>query len=110
LRTASVWNTNASISIPPPATSQAINAPTTPVSWAKRRGSENTPAPTIDPTTIPVIVMRVSFCTEDVPAAVSVLAMLSLPPPSPRAPGAPTLVDSIQLGRVSRPHLHRVIP
>jgi hypothetical protein len=90
LRTASVWNTNASISIPVPATSQAISAPYTPVSWAKRRGSENTPAPTIDPTTIPVIVKKVSFCTAEV--SVSVLAMLSLPLSSPRAPGAPTLV------------------
>jgi hypothetical protein len=62
LRIASVWNTNASISMPVPAITQAISAPITPVSWAKRRGSEKTPAPTIDPTTIAVIVMRVSRC------------------------------------------------
>jgi hypothetical protein len=52
LRTASVWNMNVSMSMPVPAMSQAISAPATPVSWAERRGSENTPAPTIDPTTI----------------------------------------------------------
>jgi hypothetical protein len=77
LRTARVWNTNASMSMPVPAISQAISAPATPVSWAKRRGRENTPAPTIDPTTIPVIVMRVSFSAEEV-WVVSVLAICSL--------------------------------
>src|SRR5215212_6097556 len=54
------------MSMPAPATSHAISAPATPVSWAKRRGSENTPAPTIDPTTIPVIVMKVSLCAAEV--------------------------------------------
>jgi hypothetical protein len=98
------------MSMPVPATTQAISAPATPVSWAKRRGSEKTPAPTIDPTTIPVIVIRVSLCAADVSVLVSALAMLSLPLPPPRASGAPTLVGSIQPGRVSRPHLHRVIP
>jgi hypothetical protein len=78
LRTASVWNTNASMSMPVPATTQAISAPATPVSWAKRRGSEKTPAPTIDPTTIPVIVIRVSLCAADVSVLVSALAMLPL--------------------------------
>jgi hypothetical protein len=67
------------MSMPAPAISQAISAPVTPVSWAKRRGSENTPAPTIDPTTIPVIVTRVSFTAEDVSEPVSVLAILSPP-------------------------------
>jgi hypothetical protein len=32
-----------------------------PVSCPKRRGSENTPAPTIDPTTSEVMVTNVSF-------------------------------------------------
>jgi hypothetical protein len=66
LRTASNWKTNASISIPVPAMAHAIRAPATPVSWANRRGSENTPAPTIEPTTIPVMVQNVSFWTDDV--------------------------------------------
>jgi hypothetical protein len=58
---ASVWKTKASISMPVPATNQAIRAPYTPVSCANRRGSEKTPAPTIEPTTIDVIVSRLSF-------------------------------------------------
>jgi hypothetical protein len=74
LRTARVWNTKASMSMPVPAITQATSAPYTPVSWPKRRGSENTPAPTIDPTTIPVIVRKVSF-TEEVSEVVSVLAI-----------------------------------
>lgn len=67
MRLASVWNTNASISMPVPAIAHAINAPATPVCWANRAGNEKTPAPTIDPTTIPVIVqsvtLRVGFST-----------------------------------------------
>jgi hypothetical protein len=56
-----------------PGATQAISAPLTPVSWAKRRGSENTPAPT----TIPAMVMRVSFCADGVSVlVVSVLAIV----------------------------------
>ncbi|CAM5730815.1 hypothetical protein SBADM41S_07479 [Streptomyces badius] len=40
--------------MPVPATAQAIRAPATPVSCANRLGSEKTPAPTIEPTTIAV--------------------------------------------------------
>lgn len=58
---ASRWKTKASISMPVPATAQAIRAPATPVSWANRLGSENTPAPTIEPTTMVVSVSRVSL-------------------------------------------------
>jgi hypothetical protein len=57
LEPASVWNTNASISIPVPAITQAISAPKTPVARAKLRGREKTPAPTIDPTTIAISVV-----------------------------------------------------
>ena len=56
LRMARFWNTNASISIPVPATAQAINEPRMPVATPKRAGSEKTPAPTIPPTTIAVSV------------------------------------------------------
>ncbi|GAA2070005.1 hypothetical protein GCM10009801_20380 [Streptomyces albiaxialis] len=44
------------MSMPAPATAQAISAPATPVSAANRPGSENTPAPTIEPTTIATMV------------------------------------------------------
>jgi hypothetical protein len=77
LRLARVWNTNASMSMPVPAISHAISAPKTPVSWAKRRGSENTPAPTMDPTTIAVIVMKVTFCACAAVDVVSVSAISS---------------------------------
>lgn len=53
--------------MPVPAMAQAINAPATPVSWANRRGSENTPAPTIEPTTIIVSVVSVSLTAGDAP-------------------------------------------
>jgi hypothetical protein len=46
--------------MPVPAMTQAINAPATPVSAAKRRGREKTPAPTMPPTTI---IVRVSTPT-----------------------------------------------
>jgi hypothetical protein len=74
---ARVWNTNASMSMPVPAISHATSAPVTPVSWAKRRGSENTPAPTIDPTTIPAIVRKVSFTAEVSEVVVSALAIVA---------------------------------
>src|SRR6516225_10775852 len=63
LRTASVWNTNLSISIPVPAITQAISAPKTPLARAKLRGSEKIPAPTIDPTTIAISVVSGNFRT-----------------------------------------------
>lgn len=51
--------------MPVPAIVHAISAPHTPVSVAKRRGKENTPAPTIPPTTIAV---RVPTLTRPSPA------------------------------------------
>ena len=42
---------------------QAIRAPKTPVERAKLRGSENTPAPTMDPTTIAMSVVSGNFRT-----------------------------------------------
>ena len=65
-RTASDWNTSASISIPSPASSHAITAPTTPLASAKLRGSVNTPPPTIEPTTIAASVSIATFGTADV--------------------------------------------
>src|SRR5689334_25189142 len=53
-RIARFWNTNASISMPVPAIAQAISDPRMPVATPKRAGSENTPAPTMLPTTIAV--------------------------------------------------------
>ena len=38
-----------------------MSAPATPVSCANRLGSENTPAPTMEPTTMVVSVGRLSF-------------------------------------------------
>jgi len=49
---ASDWKTSASMSMPAPAMAHAIRAPMTPVADANRRGRLNTPAPTIEPTTI----------------------------------------------------------
>jgi hypothetical protein len=83
LRTASVWNTNASISIPAPAMTQAISAPNPPVARAKLRGSEKTPAPTIDPTTMAVSVVSENFRTSAgalVSTAVTVAASLRAGP------------------------------
>lgn len=78
-RTASDWKTRASVSMPVPAISQATSAPSTPVSWANRPGSENTPAPTIEPTTSMVSVGSASFAA---PASASRTA-------APAAPAAP---------------------
>src|SRR4051794_34268048 len=61
LRRARFWNTKASISIPAPATAQPISDPRMPVATPNRAGSENTPAPTMPPTTIPVRVGRLIF-------------------------------------------------
>ena len=56
MRIARFWKTKASISMPVPATAHAISEPRMPVATPKRAGSENTPAPTIPPTTIAVSV------------------------------------------------------
>jgi len=52
------WKTNASISMPAPAIAHAMSEPRMPVATPKRAGSENTPAPTMLPTTMPVKVGR----------------------------------------------------
>ncbi|BFU42010.1 hypothetical protein KRMM14A1004_02470 [Krasilnikovia sp. MM14-A1004] len=61
--------------MPVPAMTQAMSAPMTPVSCANRRGSEKTPAPTIEPTTIAVIVQKVSFAAVGCVVFVSVAAI-----------------------------------
>src|SRR6478752_7214505 len=63
LRMARFWKTNASINIPVPATAHAINEPRIPVATPNRAGSENTPAPTMPPTTIAVSVGIDIFAT-----------------------------------------------
>src|SRR3954451_6442758 len=63
LRIARFWNTNANISMPLPATAHAINEPNRPVATPNRAGSENTPAPTMLPTTIAVSVGTLIFVT-----------------------------------------------
>ncbi|GAA3212068.1 hypothetical protein GCM10010468_31150 [Actinocorallia longicatena] len=85
--------------MPTPAITQAITAPNTPVAWAKFRGSENTPAPTIDPTTIAVrvgngILRRSSVPASSVPAPFVTGGHQGRPPrPFParrsRPPGSP---------------------
>ena len=64
LRTARDWKTKASISMPPPATSQAAMAPKGPVAAPNRAGSEKIPAPTMDPTTMAVRVPRENFSVD----------------------------------------------
>src|SRR6478735_435466 len=61
LRIARFWKTNASISMPAPATAQAISEPRIPVATPNRAGSEKTPAPTMPPTTSPVSVGTLIF-------------------------------------------------
>ena len=63
LRSASAWNTRASMYMPVPAMSQAMTAPIGPVALANVRGSEKMPAPTIPPTTIAVSAVRDIFCS-----------------------------------------------
>src|SRR3954468_20478961 len=63
LRMARFWNTNASINIPAPATAHAISEPRIPVATPNRAGSENTPAPTMLPTTMAVSVGTDIFAT-----------------------------------------------
>ena len=58
--------------MPVPAIAHAISAPATPVSSAKRLGSEKTPAPTMEPTTIAVSVRSVIFTAVVGPSGTSV--------------------------------------
>src|SRR5262245_34072429 len=69
--------------MPSPAIAQAISAPYTPVWLAKRAGSWNTPAPTIEPTTIAVRAGRLSF---EVVVDVSAAVVIGRPLPSARSP------------------------
>ena len=64
-RSASAWNTRASMYMPLPAMIQAITAPIGPVAFAKVRGSEKIPAPTMPPTTIAVRAIRVIFWSDE---------------------------------------------
>jgi hypothetical protein len=61
---ASAWNTRASMYMPVPAISQAMMAPNGPVAVAKRPGKLKIPAPTIEPTTMPVRAKRDSFSSD----------------------------------------------
>ena len=61
LRWARLWNTKASISMPPPAIIQAMMAPKPPLARPKVAGREKIPAPTIDPTTSAVRAATLSF-------------------------------------------------
>ncbi|MCR6705695.1 MAG: hypothetical protein NVV66_13720 [Cellulomonas sp.] len=61
------------MSVPAPATPHATSAPAAPVDCANCRGSENTPAPTIDPTTSIAMVGTLSVLR--VGAVVPVVAM-----------------------------------
>src|SRR5262245_29879871 len=57
--------------MPEPAVSHAIMAPKGPVASPKIRGNEKIPAPTMEPTTMPVSAKRDSFWDASVGAAVS---------------------------------------
>src|SRR5215468_9085045 len=110
LRTASVWNTNASISIPVPATAHAISAPNTPVARAKFRGSEKTPAPTIDPTTMAISVVSGNFRTS---AGAFASTVVTRPPPAAPGPphhrrGRPSWVGKVTASRADRDNQPRV--
>ncbi len=63
-----------------PAIVQAMIAPITPVSVAKRRGNRNTPDPIIEPTTIAVSVGRLTFASDF--AAVASVSVIYLTPAS----------------------------
>ncbi|RPE38024.1 hypothetical protein EDD90_0891 [Streptomyces sp. Ag109_O5-1] len=65
--------------MPVPAITQAIDPPATPVSSAKRRGSENTPAPTIQPTAIAVGVDSISPAAGGVERGLSVVWAWAMP-------------------------------
>ena len=87
LRIARFWKTKASISMPVPAIAQAISEPRMPVATPKRAGSENTPAPTMPPTTIAVSVGRLIFA----------VVLDSLDPTSAtRPPGRVTIVATLR--------------
>ena len=79
LRIARFWKTNASISMPAPATAQAISEPRMPVATPNRAGSEKTPAPTMPPTTIAVRVGRLIFRASDACVVSAVPALMSSP-------------------------------
>ena len=80
--------------MPKPAMAHAMSAPKTPVACAKLRGSENTPAPTIEPTTMAIIVssdsltvvggraLRTRWSLAVMPVALPVAAVMVLPPRS----------------------------
>ena len=104
LRSARVWKTNASISMPVPAITQAISAPAIPVCWANLDGSEKTPAPTMLPTTIMVIVAKVSFCAVEV---VSVLSATAAPSFCQQAVRLASLRCHSGIGRTRCPFEHK---
>src|SRR6516162_3149606 len=56
------WSTRAKVYMPPAAISHAMIAPKTPVAVPKARGSDQMPAPTIEPTTIMVSANSENFC------------------------------------------------
>src|SRR4029453_550807 len=64
LRRESVWNTNASISMPPPAMIQAIMAPRPPVARPNDEGRAKIPEPIIEPTTSAMSARRESASLE----------------------------------------------
>ncbi|GEK19113.1 hypothetical protein CPE01_28460 [Cellulomonas persica] len=64
------------MSVPAPATPHATSAPATPVDCANCRGSEKTPAPTIDPTTS---IAMVGTLRRVLAGATDVLAVLMRP-------------------------------
>ncbi len=88
LRTARFWNTNASINIPVPAIAHAISDPRMPVATPNRAGNENTPAPTMPPTTIAVSVGNVIFATTlgDSSCVAAVSVLMRSPRPDRRVP------------------------
>src|SRR3954454_22699442 len=99
LRIARFWKTKASINMPVPATAQAIDEPRMPVATPNRAGSEKTPAPTMEPTTIAVSVGRVSFPVSE--GGASTGNAVAWPP----SPDAVTLRD----GRQSQDLAHHTI-
>ena len=60
LRRDSVWNTKASISMPVPAMTQAIIAPSAPVTRPNDAGNAKMPDPTMDPITSATSALRES--------------------------------------------------
>ena len=74
--------------MPVPAIAQAISAPNTPVWAPNRAGSENTPAPTIEPTTIIDRVPSETFAVRSGAPVVSVAVIGAVLPPPRRRYGA----------------------